>query len=85
MRTAGRALRAQERHYDFKLKFSQWDQIFKDPMTAAATIDRVVHHSVVLDFNGPSIRTEEAQRRQAEVDKQARDQRSRRSPPQTEE
>jgi DNA replication protein DnaC len=29
------------------LVFSDWDQIFKDPMT---TVDRVVHHSVILDF-----------------------------------
>ena len=27
--------------------FSQWDQIFHDEMTAAAAIDRVVHHSVI--------------------------------------
>jgi len=27
------------------LVFSQWDRIFKDPMTTAAAIDRVVHHS----------------------------------------
>ena len=32
------------------LVFSQWDQIFKNPMTTAAAIDRVVHHSVVLDL-----------------------------------
>lgn len=32
------------------LVFSQWDQIFKDPMTTMAAIDRVVHHSVVLDL-----------------------------------
>ena len=27
------------------LVFSKWDQIFKDPMTTAAAIDRVVHHA----------------------------------------
>jgi DNA replication protein DnaC len=32
------------------LVFSEWDRIFKDPMTTAAAIDRVVHHSVVLDL-----------------------------------
>jgi DNA replication protein DnaC len=32
------------------LVFSEWDKIFKDPMTTLAAIDRVVHHSVVLDF-----------------------------------
>lgn len=45
------------------LVFSQWDQIFKDPMTTAAAIDRVVHHAVVLEFTGPSFRAEEAERR----------------------
>jgi DNA replication protein DnaC len=47
------------------LVFSQWDQIFKDPMTTAAAIDRVVHHSVILEMTGPSIRTEQAKANQA--------------------
>lgn len=47
------------------LVFSQWDQIFKDPMTTAAAIDRVVHHAVVLEFPGPSFRAEEAEKRAA--------------------
>lgn len=34
------------------LVFSEWDRIFKDPMTTMAAIDRVVHHSVVLDLMG---------------------------------
>ena len=42
------------------LVFSEWDRIFKDPMTTAAAIDRLVHHSVVLDLAGESIRAEEA-------------------------
>ena len=29
------------------LPFSKWEQIFKDPMTTAAAIDRLVHHSVI--------------------------------------
>ncbi len=29
---------------------SQWARIFKDPMTTLADIDRLVHHSVVLDL-----------------------------------
>jgi DNA replication protein DnaC len=48
------------------LVFSQWDQIFKDPLTTAAAIDRVVHHSRIIEF-GPemtSLRAEEAARRQ---------------------
>jgi DNA replication protein DnaC len=54
------------------LVFSQWEQIFKDPMTTAAAVDRVVHHSVVLEFKGPSFRAEEAERRVAEATKEQR-------------
>ncbi len=43
------------------LVFSEWDRIFKDPMTTAAAIDRLVHHSVILELTGSSIRIEEAQ------------------------
>jgi DNA replication protein DnaC len=43
------------------LMFSEWDRIFKDPMTTAAAIDRLVHHSVILEMIGTSIRIEEAQ------------------------
>ena len=32
------------------LVFSDWIRIFKDPMTTMAAIDRVVHHSVILDL-----------------------------------
>ena len=49
------------------LVFSKWDQIFKDPMTTAAAIDRVVHHAVVLEFTGPSLRAEAAAQRAARV------------------
>jgi DNA replication protein DnaC len=34
------------------LVFSEWERIFKDPMTTLAAIDRVVHHSVILDLMG---------------------------------
>jgi DNA replication protein DnaC len=30
------------------LPFSKWETIFKDPMTTAAAIDRLIHHSVIL-------------------------------------
>jgi DNA replication protein DnaC len=43
--------------------FSQWDRIFKDPMTTAAAIDRLVHHAIILELPGPSIRNEEARSR----------------------
>ena len=39
------------------LPFSKWERIFKDPMTTAA-IDRLVHHSVILELNLPSYRLE---------------------------
>jgi len=42
------------------LPFSQWEGIFKDPMTTAAAIDRLVHHSVILELNLPSYRLEHA-------------------------
>jgi len=38
------------------LVFSEWDRIFKDPMTTAAAIDRLVHHSIILEMTGKSIR-----------------------------
>jgi DNA replication protein DnaC len=34
------------------LVFSEWERIFKNPMTTLAAIDRVVHHSVILDLMG---------------------------------
>ena len=45
------------------LPFSKWEAIFKDPMTTAAAIDRLVHHSVVLELNVPSYRAEQAKKR----------------------
>lgn len=48
------------------LVFSEWGRIFKDPMTTAAAIDRLVHHSVILEFAVPSYRTEAAKKRVTE-------------------
>ena len=42
------------------LPFSKWESIFKDPMTTAAAIDRLVHHSVILELNLASYRLEES-------------------------
>jgi len=42
------------------LPFSGWEAIFKDPMTTAAAIDRLVHHSVIIELNLPSYRAEQA-------------------------
>lgn len=48
------------------LVFSQWDQIFKNPMTTAAAIDRVVHHSIIVEFGKEmsSHRADQAAQRQ---------------------
>ena len=50
------------------LVFSEWGQIFKDPLTTAAAIDRVVHHSVIVEFGSDitSYRAEQATRRNRE-------------------
>ena len=45
------------------LVFSEWERIFANPMATAAAIDRVVHHSVILEFDVPSYRTNAAQQR----------------------
>jgi len=45
------------------LVFSKWDQIFKDTMTTAAAIDRVVHHSVILELTIDSYRARAARKR----------------------
>ena len=44
------------------LPFSGWEAIFKDAMTTAAAIDRLVHHSVILEMNVPSYRAEQARK-----------------------
>jgi DNA replication protein DnaC len=46
------------------LVFSKWEKIFKDPMTTAAAIDRLVHHSIILELNLPSYRMEAAKKSQ---------------------
>lgn len=47
------------------LVFSEWDKIFKDPMTTAAAIDRLVHHSTILELDNESYRTKQAKQRQS--------------------
>jgi DNA replication protein DnaC len=44
------------------LPFSGWEAIFKDPMTTAAAIDRLVHHCVIIELNLPSYRAEQAKK-----------------------
>src|SRR5438094_10550775 len=46
------------------LPFSKWESIFKDAMMTAAAIDRLVHHSVIIELNIPSYRVEEAKKKQ---------------------
>jgi DNA replication protein DnaC len=50
------------------LVFSQWDQIFKDPLTTMAAIDRLVHHSIILEFDGVSQRVKKAAERAGKSD-----------------
>lgn len=49
------------------LSFSKWEEIFKDPMTTAAAIDRLVHHCVILELNIPSYRVEQAKKAKEEA------------------
>jgi len=60
------------------LVFSQWDRIFKDTMTTAAAIDRVVHHSTILELTGSSYRGEEAQKRNSDSTKNKRNKKTKR-------
>ncbi len=46
------------------LMFSEWDKIFKNPMTTLAAIDRLVHHSTVLELDCESYRAQRAIERQ---------------------
>jgi DNA replication protein DnaC len=45
------------------LVFGEWDRIFRDQMATAAAIDRLIHHSVLLEFDVLSFRAEEAEGR----------------------
>lgn len=45
------------------LPFSKWEKIFKDPMMTAAAIDRIVHHSIILELNIPSYRISQAKKK----------------------
>jgi len=44
------------------LPFSKWDNIFKDQMMTAAAVDRIVHHSVIMELNITSYRMESARK-----------------------
>lgn len=44
------------------LPFSKWEHIFKDPMMTAAAVDRIVHHSVIMELNLVSYRISSAKK-----------------------
>jgi len=48
------------------LPFPKWGAIFKDPMVTAAAIDRLVHHSVIIELNPDSHGMEQAKMRTKE-------------------
>ena len=50
------------------LVFSQWDQIFKDPLTTMAAVDRLVHHSIILEFDGVSRRVSKTSGKSVKVE-----------------
>jgi len=52
------------------LLFSKWEKIFKDPMTTAAAIDRLVHHSVILELNVDSYRLEKSKESISEANRE---------------
>ncbi|MCB9871393.1 MAG: ATP-binding protein [Planctomycetes bacterium] len=62
------------------LVFSQWDKIFKDAMTTAAAIDRVVHHSAILELTGESYRSEQAKKRNSDGAKASKPAKAAKSP-----
>ena len=54
------------------LVFSEWNRIFQDPMTTAAAIDRLVHHAVILELSGTSVRADHAKLALAQKDPTAK-------------
>jgi DNA replication protein DnaC len=46
------------------VEFSQWNTVFGNDKLTAAMIDRLIHHSHILVFSGPSHRLEESVQRQ---------------------
>ncbi len=49
------------------LVVSEWEKVFANPMATAAAIDRIVHHSVILEFDVPSYRSNAAQNGQTDM------------------
>jgi DNA replication protein DnaC len=38
------------------INFSQWDEVFGDPLIASAIVDRILHHATVVTIKGKSYR-----------------------------
>jgi len=53
------------------LVFSEWNRIFKSPMTTAAAIDRLVHHAVIIEIDRGSVRAEEAKKKNNKKENEA--------------
>ncbi|MCP4298738.1 MAG: ATP-binding protein [Proteobacteria bacterium] len=49
--------------------FSDWDQIFTDTMMTVAAIDRLVHHSIIIEIQGESFRKKQAMNQNRKVSK----------------
>lgn len=49
------------------LSFGEWGKIFKDEMTTAATIDRLVHHATLVNLDVESYRKASAEKKLKEV------------------
>lgn len=47
------------------LPFANWDSIFKDKITTTAAIDRLIHHSQILELNAESYRIATAKNKKA--------------------
>lgn len=62
------------------LVFSEWDRIFKDPLTTACAIERLVHYSIIIELTGKSYRMEEAKRRNKKLKQDLEPKRAKRAP-----
>ncbi len=54
------------------LVFSDWDRVFKNQMATTAAIDRLVHHSVILEFDVVSYRSSQPRASKSEKTKRER-------------
>ena len=48
------------------INFSQWDDIFGDPLIAGAIVDRLLHHATVVTIKGKSYRLQNFYRAEEE-------------------